>query len=123
MDATRTQDTVGRLIEEKVRVTRYCETCKDHGEVDLERIRRAKGDGYLMLDHLPLCTNGTCMGMIRFKAQLGMRGRWLMTAKGDERYQAHGDWMFTTRNLAIKRHAQLERRKRQSRPMRGAPRG
>lgn len=117
------QDTVGSLIEQGARVTRYCETCKDHAEVDLERIRRAKGDDYPMLDHLPLCTNGDCIGMIRFKAELGMRGRWLMTTKGHERYQAHGDWIFTTRNLAIKRHAQLERRKRQSPPAREAPRG
>lgn len=104
------QDTVGSLIEAKARVTRYCETCKDHGDVDLERIRRAKGENYSMLDHLPLCTNGDCIGMIRFSAQLGIRGRFLMTAKGDARYQAHLDWMFTTRTVAIKRKAQRERR-------------
>lgn len=117
------QDTVGALIEQGVRVTRYCESCKDHGEVDLERIFRAKGGDYGMLDHLPLCTNGTCMGMIRFKAQLGIRGRWLLTSKGDERYQAHLDWMFTTRNISIRRQAELQRRTKQSPPARGAPRG
>lgn len=118
-----TQDTVASLIEHKARVTRYCETCKDHGEVDLERIRRAKGEDYPMLDHLPLCTNGDCIGMIRFKAELGMRGRWLMTAKGNERFQAHSDWVFTTQNLAIRRRVERERRARQSPPARGTPGG
>lgn len=116
-------DTVIQLIETGARVTRYCETCKDHGEIDLERIRRVRGDDFPMLDHLPLCTNGDCIGMIRFKASLGMRSRWLMTAKGHERFQRHSDWVFTTKNMAIKRQVQRERRAKQSPPMREAPRG
>lgn len=114
-------DTVIHLIESGARVTRYCETCKDHADVDLQRIRRARGDDFPMLDHLPLCTNGDCIGMIRFKAHLGMRSRWLITPKGDERYQQHSDWVFTTRTLETKRQAQRERRTRQNTPAHEAP--
>lgn len=116
-------DTVIQLIESGARVTRYCEMCKDHAEVDLERIRRAKSDDYSMVDRLPLCTSGECIGMIRFKASLGMRSQWLMTQQGHERYRKHSDWMFTTRNLAKKRQIERERRTKQSPPMREAPRG
>lgn len=116
-------DTVIQLIDGGARVTRYCETCKDHADIDLQRVLRARGEDYPMIDHLPLCTNGDCIGMIRFKAHLGMRSRWLMTAKGHERYQQHSDWVFTTRAIATKRQAQRERRTKQSPPMREAPRG
>ncbi len=102
--------TVGSLIEGGVRVTRSCQWCKDSGEVDLQRIAREKGADYPMLDHLPLCTNGDCKGMIRFQAQRGMRSQWLMTPEGQVRFQAHSDWLFQANIIERRRQAQRQRR-------------
>lgn len=105
-----TPTTVGTLIEGGVRVTRSCQWCKDFAEVDLQRIEQEKGAGFPMLDHLPLCTNGDCKGMIRFQAQRGMRSEWLMTAEGEKRFQDHSDWMF--RFNLIERRRLLQKRRR-----------
>lgn len=113
--------TVGALIEDGVRVTRSCQWCKDFGEVDLQRIEREKGAGYSMLDHLPLCTNGDCKGMIRFQAQRGMRSQWLMTAEGEKRFQDHSDWMFRF-NLIEGRRLMQKRRRATSTTDESAPR-
>lgn len=95
--------TVGELIDQGVRVTRYCDACRDYAVVDLPRIAREKGWTWSMLDRLPLCTNGDCLGMIRFKAERGVRAEWLMTAAGEARFDAHTDWMFQTRQVAHRR--------------------
>jgi hypothetical protein len=42
MQAAMSQDTLGAFIRQGFLVTRYCETCKDHDEVELGRIFRAK---------------------------------------------------------------------------------
>lgn len=105
--------TVGDLIEGGVRVTRSCQWCKDFGEVDLQRIVREKGADYPMLDHLPLCTNGDCKGMIRFQAHRGMRTQWLLTTEGQARFHQHSAWMFQTYIIETRR-ADLKQR-------RGAP--
>lgn len=102
--------TVGSLIEGGVRVTRSCQWCNDSGEVDLQRIAREKGAGFSMLDHLPLCTNGDCKGMIRFQAHRGMRSQWLMTPQGQARFQAHSDWLFQANIIERRRQAQKQRR-------------
>jgi hypothetical protein len=105
-----TSKTVGDLIEGGVRVTRSCQWCKDFGEVDLQRIAREKGTAFPMLDHLPLCTNGDCKGMIRFQAHRGMRAEWLMTSEGQARFQAHSDWLFQANIIERRRQAQRQRR-------------
>jgi hypothetical protein len=105
-----TLTTVGSLIEGGARVTRSCQWCKDFGEVDLQRIAREKGADYPMLDHLPLCINGDCKGMIRFQAQRGMRSQWLMTPEGQARFQAHSDWLFQANIIERRRQAQRQRR-------------
>lgn len=102
--------TVGSLIEGGARVIRSCQWCKDLGEVDLQRIAREKGTDYPMLDHLPLCINGACKGMIRFQAQRGMRSQWLMTPEGQARFQAHSDWLFQANIIERRRQAQRQRR-------------
>lgn len=105
-----TPKTVGGLIEGGVRVTRSCQWCRDFGEVDLQRIARERGMGYPMLDHLPLCTNGDCKGMIRFQAHRGMRAEWLMTPEGQAKFQTHSDWLFQTKTIETRRAAMKQRR-------------
>ncbi|MNS89575.1 hypothetical protein D3C72_1235920 [compost metagenome] len=102
--------TVGSLIEGGARVTRSCQWCKDFGEVDLQRIERERGADFSMLDHLPLCTNGDCKGMICFQAHRGMRAQWLMTPEGQARFQAHSDWLFQANIIERRRQAQKQRR-------------
>lgn len=102
--------TVGSLIEGAVRVTRSCQWCKDFGEVDLQRIERERGADFSMLDHLPLCTNGDCKGMIRFQAQRGLRSQWLMTPEGQARFQAHSDWLFQANIIERRRQDQKQKR-------------
>ncbi|WEK56505.1 MAG: hypothetical protein P0Y52_08020 [Candidatus Brevundimonas phytovorans] len=102
--------TVGALLEQCVRVTWSCQWCRDGGKVDLQRIARHKGLSFSMLNHLPLCTNGDCKGMIRFQAHHGMRSHWLMTAEGDQKFQAHSDWLFQANIIERRRLAQKQRR-------------
>lgn len=102
--------TVGELIEQNVNVTRYCQWCKDWGEVDLKRIAREKGWEFSMLDRLPLCTNGDCQGMLRFNSHRGMRSQMLMTKVGDQRFQEHSAWIFRTRMIEARRRTQKSKR-------------
>lgn len=98
--------TVGELIEGAVRTTRLCQWCKDFAEVDLQKIAAAKGAEFSLVDRLPICTNGECLGMVRFQIHQGMRTDWLMTAAGDARFQAHSDWLFTHRQILLRRERQ-----------------
>ncbi|MGE7196870.1 hypothetical protein [Brevundimonas naejangsanensis] len=102
--------TVEDLISGDVRVTRSCQWCKEFADVDLQRILREKGADYGMLDHLPLCTNGDCKGMIRFQAHRGMRTQWLLTKTGYERFDKHSVWMFETHIIETRRQDLKQRR-------------
>lgn len=102
--------TVEDLINGGVRVTRSCQWCKEFAEVDLQRIMREKGADYGMLDHLPLCTNGDCKGMIRFQAHRGMRTKWLLTQAGLDRFDKHSVWMFQTHIIETQRQDLKQRR-------------
>lgn len=101
---------VGYLIEAGIRVARYCEACRDHGDIDLHKVAIARGFDFDLTDRLPLCTNGDCIGMIRFQAHAGMRRWFLLTDKGDDAYQKHSNWMFLTGVIATNRAAQRRRR-------------
>lgn len=98
--------TVGDLIEGGVRTTRQCQWCNDFADVDLRKIAMAKGASFSLVDRLPICTNGDCLGMVRFQVHQGMRRDWLMTAAGDARFQAHSDWMFSYRQVLLRKKRQ-----------------
>ena len=98
--------TVGDLIDSGVRTTRHCQWCKEFAEVDLHKIAAAKGAIFSLVDRLPICTNGDCLGMVRFQVHLGMRKSWLMTAAGDARLKAHSDWMFSYRQVLLRKKRQ-----------------
>ena len=102
--------TVGQLLDGEVRVTWFCSHCSAAGQADLQRIAREKGRDYSMMDRLPLCIEGDCLGVLRFKAFRGARSDWLLTRVSERQVQAHSDWAFTTRNTAQKREAQRLRR-------------
>lgn len=102
--------TVGHLIEKNIRITRYCQTCGEKADVDLNRIAVAKGFDFDLTDRLPLCTNGDCIGMIRFQVMAGMRRWFLMTEKGDAAFLKHSEWIFQTQLIATRREAQRRSR-------------
>lgn len=105
--------TVGHLIEKNIRITRYCETCGEKADVDLHRIAVAKGFDFDLTDRLPLCTNGDCIGMIRFQAHAGMRRWFLLTTEGEERVLRHADWVSNTQIYTARR--EYERKLRRER--------
>ena len=104
--------TVGELIEEGVRTTRHCQWCSDFADVDLEVIAAAKGLDFSLVDQLPICTNGDCLGMVRFQIHRGIRAEWLMTREGERRFQAHTDWLFAYRMVKLRRSRQIAARRR-----------
>lgn len=103
--------TVGELIDEGIRTTRHCECCGDFADVDLQRIAAGKGRDFSLVDRLPFCTNGDCLGMIRFQIHRGLRAQWLLTPEGAARFQAHSDWLFTYRQVQSRRAAQRAARR------------
>ena len=106
--------TVGHLIERNIRITRYCETCGEKADVDLNRIAVAKGFDFDLTDRLPLCTNGDCIGMIRFQAHAGMRRWFLLTEAGEARVFRHADWVSWTRIYSAQReHLKKQRAARE----------
>lgn len=110
-------ETVGEFIDQRLRVTRFCQWCNEFAEVDLDAIAREKGAGFSLIDKMPYCTNGDCFGLIRFKVQRGIREAWLLTDLGQRQFQAHCDFMFTYRQVLLKRNRQkAARARRASRP-------
>ena len=102
--------TVGELIDAGHDVVWMCQWCDGWGPVDLALIVAEKGRDFSMIDRLPLCVQGDCRGMLRFRVGHGMRWSWLMTSAGDARFSAHTGWLFQRDMIEIRRATQIETR-------------
>lgn len=89
--------TVGFLIESGTAVRWHCVTCEKSGLANLEAIRKAKGPEYDLTDRTPRCQQPDCLGRVWFSVRLGSWMRKLLTADGEARLEAHGDWVFAER--------------------------
>lgn len=52
---------------------------------------------YDLTDRTPWCQQAGCLGRVWFSVRIGSWMRKLLTAEGEARLEAHGDWVFAER--------------------------
>lgn len=90
--------TIDFLIESGTAVRWHCVVCEKSGAADLEAIQAARGPNYDLTDRTPWCQQPGCLGRVWFSVRSGSWMRKLLTAEGEARLEAHGDWVFQERH-------------------------